>query len=450
MGYHSQGRQDSWVEQMTNYKNDGFFVEVGALDGVTGSNTLHAEEDLGWKGICIEANPMHTEAIRRTRPNSFVHGGIAVAGFTGTVNIDYDHLVDSGGISVPCDTLTNLLDAANCPTYIDYMSVDIEGGEYDALASFDFDKYTVMLITVEHNLYCEGAYNKDRLYELLSSKGFDRIVNNAPCHDLNPAWYMQPFEDWYINKSYLETQVTTFVTIHSEELVWECHASERFKYLSNIVYLCVGSQSFDNLPEDVNAIICKDYTPNWEHYPSFYDFTGWACLAEHKLIKTPYAIMLQYDHAVVNMAVELPALELLRVFPSVVGYVAAHYKPYWMLAVPNFRNSMIKASEACGGPHPDTADDGGVWPTTQGTAWSRDFLYSFMEWFKPTFEAVKDEVFAGHIAERMVKLYTIGKIAPRFLPDRIIHQAKDCHGTGSLMSGNKEAYELKSKKFFNV
>ena len=39
------------------WQTNGFFIECGALDGETGSNTLYMERSLGWTGILIEADP---------------------------------------------------------------------------------------------------------------------------------------------------------------------------------------------------------------------------------------------------------------------------------------------------------------------------------------------------------------------------------------------------------
>lgn len=45
------------TNQPSCYQTGGFFIEVGALDGETFSNTLYFEKSLGWKGLLIEPNP---------------------------------------------------------------------------------------------------------------------------------------------------------------------------------------------------------------------------------------------------------------------------------------------------------------------------------------------------------------------------------------------------------
>lgn len=191
--WYSQSGQDEWVYKTLNEKQDGFYIDVGAYDGIESSNT-YALELIGWKGVCIEAN---TDAFNRLRQaRGSININMAVNHYKGICAFAGDRIALDGS-AVQCDILTNILDANGCPEVIDYLSIDIEGKEYDVLRAFDFDKYKVRLITVEHNLYCEGPHNKERLYELLTHKGFTRVIEDVKCLDPNPAWYGKPYEDWY-------------------------------------------------------------------------------------------------------------------------------------------------------------------------------------------------------------------------------------------------------------
>jgi hypothetical protein len=46
-------------------KTGGFFIECGALDGETRSNTLYLERFLGWRGLLVEANPSNVEMLKK-------------------------------------------------------------------------------------------------------------------------------------------------------------------------------------------------------------------------------------------------------------------------------------------------------------------------------------------------------------------------------------------------
>lgn len=199
MNWYSQAGQDQWVVD-TLGDRVGYFVDVGAYDGIQTSNTF-ALEQMGWDGVCIEASPSIAAACASNRRCHTV--AQAVAASEGMAWMLGDRIVEHGGVQVPSATLTEILRSVRAPATIDYMSLDIEGGELIALEGLDFDRYTVILMTVEHNLYADGPAHKDAIYDFLTGHGFDRIVNNALCLDPNPMYYRQPYEDWYANRSFM-------------------------------------------------------------------------------------------------------------------------------------------------------------------------------------------------------------------------------------------------------
>jgi hypothetical protein len=201
MNWYSQAGQDQWVVD-TLGDHVGYFVDVGAYDGVQTSNTF-ALEQMGWTGVCIEASPAVAAACASNR--RCVTVARAVAERSGWVWMLGDRIVHHGGVQVAAATLTEILDSVNAPGQIDYLSLDIEGGEMIALRGLDFDRYTVTLMTVEHNLYADGPAHKDEIYEFLTDHGFERVVNNALCLDPNPMYYKQPYEDWYMNAAFLSS-----------------------------------------------------------------------------------------------------------------------------------------------------------------------------------------------------------------------------------------------------
>ena len=51
--YYGKNNLDKKLKKFLNYKN-GFYIEIGAYDGVTQSNTLYFEKNKNWHGILIE------------------------------------------------------------------------------------------------------------------------------------------------------------------------------------------------------------------------------------------------------------------------------------------------------------------------------------------------------------------------------------------------------------
>ena len=50
----SQLKQDLNVLEYYNFKKRGYFVDIGASDGISLSNTYMLEKDYNWNGICVE------------------------------------------------------------------------------------------------------------------------------------------------------------------------------------------------------------------------------------------------------------------------------------------------------------------------------------------------------------------------------------------------------------
>lgn len=190
--YYSQNGQDRYLyEKFFKDKQHGFFVEIGASDGITLSNTKFAEER-GWQGICIEPIPETFEKLTQNRKCICVHGCIAhyngqveflkITGYSEQLSgmVDTYHpahlariereLAQNGGtkeiITVPCYTLQHLL-TEHGTTRIDHLSIDTEGGEFEILHAIDFSLVQIYVINVENN------YNDSRIKELLVKNGFE-------------------------------------------------------------------------------------------------------------------------------------------------------------------------------------------------------------------------------------------------------------------------------------
>jgi FkbM family methyltransferase len=170
---------DKKLEAYLDYDN-GYFVELGANDGINQSNTYYFEKERGWKGLLIEPilhNFLKCKA-NRSAENSFACA--ACVSFTynkPTVNLIYSNLMttpvgvetdlpdpqahaqsgkvylrqeeDVVEIHAPAKTLTSLLDEANAPRIIDLLSLDVEGAEIEVLKGIDFNKYQFRYLLIE-------------------------------------------------------------------------------------------------------------------------------------------------------------------------------------------------------------------------------------------------------------------------------------------------------------
>lgn len=192
----AQNYQDLWALFENKFKRDGFFVEFGATDGVTGNNTLLLEREYGWTGILAEPNPhWHNDLFLNRKCNItkkcvYIKSGVNVD-FLMTDAPDLATIKGFGdddewkearknapSIKVPTISLLELLDYYRAPDIIDYMSVDTEGTEYGILNAFfaqNANKYKVRAITVEHNF----TPMRDKLLELMTANGYRRVFTEV-------------------------------------------------------------------------------------------------------------------------------------------------------------------------------------------------------------------------------------------------------------------------------
>ena len=185
---HSQLGQELEVIKFYNNKEGGFFIEIGASDGLELSNTYLLETKYKWRGICCEPIPKKFEKLVKNRPNSICYKQ-AVYNQSGLIlpfdiSNSYDLLsgisehidkhktsVDNDKTTVQVETISllDVLKKSNAPSFIEYMSLDTEGSEFEILKNFDFEKYTFGLIDVEHNFM---EPRRTEIRNLLLSKGY--------------------------------------------------------------------------------------------------------------------------------------------------------------------------------------------------------------------------------------------------------------------------------------
>lgn len=204
--YTSQLGQDIFVDEYFNSKTNGVFVDIGAHDGKSGSNTYFLEKTRKWKGICVEPGINEFKELDKNRNcitiNSCVSDYDGESEFTyleGHTNMlsglseSYDERHKTrikneiemyGGkaniINMPVFKLQTILDKHQLYD-IDYCSLDTEGSELNILKSIDFKKTKIKLFSIENN-FGENIfeeYLKNFGFELLTKLQWDDIFVNT-------------------------------------------------------------------------------------------------------------------------------------------------------------------------------------------------------------------------------------------------------------------------------
>lgn len=196
MEFYGQYKQDEYVFQnFFKNKKDGFFIDIGAHDGVALNNTYFFEK-LGWYGICIEPTPYIFERLCNNRNCELLNIALSdvsgnmdfmvLSGYTqmlsgllnnydprhvnrinGEMGIKYEGKLGSKEIiKIKTDTFMSL----KTPKIIDFISLDVEGSEINILKGIDFNEKLIKVIVVENN------YHDKSINDILENNGF--VVNN--------------------------------------------------------------------------------------------------------------------------------------------------------------------------------------------------------------------------------------------------------------------------------
>lgn len=177
--YTGLNQLDRKLEKYVNYDN-GYFVELGANDGVTQSNSFYFEKYRNWQGLLVEPAPQNFLKCRKNRSKrNFIYCAACVSFDYDRefVRIAYSNLM-STPVSLESDipdpraqaklgsqflrndetmfefgalarTLNSLLLDANAPKLIDFLSLDVEGAELVVLQGVDHQIFRFKYLLVE-------------------------------------------------------------------------------------------------------------------------------------------------------------------------------------------------------------------------------------------------------------------------------------------------------------
>jgi FkbM family methyltransferase len=180
-----------FVVEFFKDKKDGIFIDVGASDGLTWSNSLTLEVNYNWTGLCIEPHPSAFKKLIECRTNKCLNCAVSktegvvdflvIEGYaemlSGLVDCyDQRHVerirreVDTHGdkinvVKIDSIPLTKILNSNNIKR-VDYLSVDTEGSEISVMDSIDLSQLDINLISLECN------YDLEELNSYMNNKGY--------------------------------------------------------------------------------------------------------------------------------------------------------------------------------------------------------------------------------------------------------------------------------------
>ena len=205
----SQHGQEYLVLMLLGNIKSGYFVEFGAIDGITNSNSYYFEKILGWNGILAEPAKRWHENLKYNRAVhietdcvfsesnltlEFVETGKWRGGNTliKHLNSDNKNRIISEKYSVRTISLNDLLDKFDAPRHIDFLSIDTEGSELEIIRGFNFSENSFSVICIEHNELIE---KRDAIRSILEKNEYVRLPLPQS---------LTKVDDWYVSRMVFE------------------------------------------------------------------------------------------------------------------------------------------------------------------------------------------------------------------------------------------------------
>ena len=192
---YSMHGEDLVVEKYFKDVVNGFYVDLGCYHPVQNNNTMLLYQK-GWSGINIDISEFTIKLFNFCRPDD-LNLNLAVSDKSGEIDFYYQKKISAlstikksqsdlafqGKIkkkTISSQTLTQILDDSKYKDKpIDFLDIDIEGADLDALKSLDFSRYSPKLICVEilyENMFINNNdIEKSDIYNLLKAKNYKKI-----------------------------------------------------------------------------------------------------------------------------------------------------------------------------------------------------------------------------------------------------------------------------------
>lgn len=230
MHFTSHIGQDQWVVEVYKYKRSGYFLDFGAFDGLLTSNTFYLEKYLGWTGVCVEPNPLFYAGVCAVRNCICMNVALWVESRQSIEFLDAHGLSslashrdadNNAGLReaatrrlINVDTINpmELLKRFSAPGFIEYMSLDVEGVEFDVLKEIDLQEYNIGMMTIEHNHQDD---KRSAIREYLDGFGYEVIG-----HHNDDFFYSKSILDAITNGDYRDP-VEAYLKVEAEFKIYD-------------------------------------------------------------------------------------------------------------------------------------------------------------------------------------------------------------------------------------
>ena len=192
--------EDLIVKKFFKDKQKGYYVDIGCYHPIEGNNTYLLYKK-GWNGINIDINQLSIDLFKKARADD-LNINIAISNKFKKVKLYYRKKINMLNTidkkfakvnfkkgfntkTIYSNSLDSILEKSKYRNKkIDFLNIDIEGNEINALKSFNFKKYKPKLVCIEiHNLKTTknnvSYYKESPIYKFLNKKSYKLLWNNG-------------------------------------------------------------------------------------------------------------------------------------------------------------------------------------------------------------------------------------------------------------------------------
>lgn len=174
--FYSDAKQDQFVANILNFKENGYCVDIGSCHSIISNNTYFFQ-NLGWTSISVEIESGYNDSYSTRKKGVHINEN--------ALEVDYKKVFEE----------------YEFPKSIDYLSLDVDTLSLDVLKMLPFDEYHFKVITIEHDGYLyDDKYRKEQR-EILTSHQYLLLCSNVYVEQPGYEGKEFPFEDWWIYPS---------------------------------------------------------------------------------------------------------------------------------------------------------------------------------------------------------------------------------------------------------
>jgi FkbM family methyltransferase len=184
--------EDQVIQTLLGYPESGFYVDVGSNHPIKFSNTF-AFYTRGWKGLTIDANSSLIELHKKVRPKDT---NICCAISDSEESVVFTNFSDDSMSSISADfvkefqdvvpivskeiiktrTLNSILKEHNIPSEFDFLSIDVEGHDFEVITSINLVEYKPKLIVIEMRKFSFEHIRSNNIVAYLEKSGYKLVA----------------------------------------------------------------------------------------------------------------------------------------------------------------------------------------------------------------------------------------------------------------------------------